>query len=92
MLMYISTSRNKGIYATAIVQCAAAYKCLQPGSGLVDAFLTGLVTHAPTFPETRLRLANRHVANCRAHRETCVRLRRQPHAIQINVAKREAVQ
>ena len=39
--MHISTSYNKGISSTAIVQCAAACKWLQPGSGLVDAFLTG---------------------------------------------------
>ena len=42
-LMYISTSYNKGISATTIVQCAATCKWLQPGSGQVDAFLTGLV-------------------------------------------------
>ena len=42
-LMLISTSHTKGIFATAIVQCAAACKCLQSGTGLVDAFLTGLV-------------------------------------------------
>ena len=40
----------------------------------------------------RLPLANRHVANYSAHRETCVRLRRQPRAKQINVAQSEAVQ
>ena len=42
-LMYISTSHNKGIYAATIVQCAASCKWLPLGSGLVDAFLTGLV-------------------------------------------------
>ena len=39
--------------------------------------------------ETRLPSANRHVANSRAHRKTCVRLRRHPRAKQINVAKSE---
>ena len=39
--------------------------------------------------ETRLPSANHHVANSRAHRKTCVRLRRHPRAKQINVAKSE---
>ena len=47
-LMYISTSYNTGISATTIVQCAAACKWLQPGSGQVDAFLTGLVDEERT--------------------------------------------
>ena len=42
-VLYISTSYNKGISATTTVQCAATCKWLQPGSGQVDAFLTGLV-------------------------------------------------
>ena len=66
-LMYIITSYNKGISARTTVQYAADCKWLQPGSGQVDAFLTG---HASTCPETRLPLANRHVANYRAHRKT----------------------
>ena len=49
-LMYISTSYNKGISATTIVQCAAACKWLQPGSGQVDAFLTGLVDACVNLP------------------------------------------
>ena len=51
-LMYISTSYNKGISATTIiiVQCAAACKLLQPGSGQVDAFLTGLVDACVNLP------------------------------------------
>ena len=61
---------HKGIYGTAIVQCAAACKWLQSGSGLVDA---GWLTHASTSPETSLSLSNRHVANYRAHREMCMR-------------------
>ena len=36
-IMYIRTSHTKGIYGTAIVQCAAVCKWLQSGSGLVDA-------------------------------------------------------
>ena len=35
--MYINTSHTKGIFGTAIVQCDAACKWLQSGSGLVDA-------------------------------------------------------
>ena len=49
-LMYISTSNNKGISATTIVQCAAVWKWLQPGSGLVDAFLTGQVDACVNLP------------------------------------------
>ena len=49
-LMYISISHTKGIYATGIVQCAAACKSLQSGSGLVDAFLTGLVDACVNLP------------------------------------------
>ena len=49
-LRYISTSYNKGISATTTVQCAAACKWLQPGSGLVDAFLTGLVDARVNLP------------------------------------------
>ena len=49
-LMYMSTSYNKGIYATIIVQCAAACKWLQPGSGLFDAFLTGQVDACVNLP------------------------------------------
>ena len=49
-LMYISTNHNKGIYATTIVQCAAACKWLPPGSGQVDAFLTGLVDAFVNLP------------------------------------------
>ena len=49
-IMYMSTSYNKGIYATTSVQCAAACKWLQPGSGLVDAFLTGLVDACVNLP------------------------------------------
>ena len=41
---------RKGIYATTIVQCAAACKWLQPGAGLVDAFLTGLVDACVNLP------------------------------------------
>ena len=48
--MYISTSHTKGIYVTAIVQCAAACKWLQSESGLVDAFLTGLVDACVNVP------------------------------------------
>ena len=48
--MYISTSHTKGISATAIVQCAAVCKWLQSGSGLVDAFLTGLVDTCVNLP------------------------------------------
>ena len=48
--MCISTSHYKGVYATAIVQCAAACKWLQSGSGLVDAFLTGLVDACVNLP------------------------------------------
>ena len=44
-LMYISTSHNKVIYAATIVQCAASCKWLPPGSGQVDAFLRGWLTH-----------------------------------------------
>ena len=61
-LMYISTSYNKGISATTTVQCAATCKWLQPGSGQVDAFLTGLVDacvnqprDAPTLGESSCR-------------------------------------
>ena len=61
-LMYIRTSHTKGIYDTAIVQCAAAWKWLQYGSGLVDAFLTGMVDacvnlsrDAPTLGESSCR-------------------------------------
>ena len=64
-LMYISTIHTKGIYGTAIVQCAAACKWLQSGSGLVDA---GLVDACVSLP-----LSNRHVANYRAHQEMCMR-------------------
>ena len=39
--MYISTSYNKGISSTTIVQCAVACKWLQPGSEQVDAFFDG---------------------------------------------------
>ena len=49
-LIYMSTMYNKGIYATTIVQCAAACKWLQPGSGLVDTFLTGLVDACVNMP------------------------------------------
>ena len=54
-LMYISTtSHTKGIYATSIVQCAAACKWLcknyASGSGLVDAFLAGLVDACVNLP------------------------------------------
>ena len=49
-LMYISTSYNKGIAATTTVQCDAACKWLQSGSGLVDAFLTGLVDACVNLP------------------------------------------
>ena len=48
--MHISTSYNKGISATTRVQCAAACKWLQPGSGLVDAFLTGQVDACVNLP------------------------------------------
>ena len=51
-------------------------------------FWRGWLTHASTCPETRLSLANRHVANYRARRKTRMRLRRQPRAKQINVAKK----
>ena len=74
-LMYISTSHTKGIYCTAIVQCAAACKWLQSGSGQVDAFLTGLVDASVNRPRDAptLVLPNRHVANYSAHREENVR-------------------
>ena len=49
-LMYMSTNYNKGIYATTIVQYAAACKWLQPGSGQFDAFLTGLVDACVNLP------------------------------------------
>ena len=49
-LMYISTTYNKGVYATGIVQCAVACKGLQSGSGQVDAFLTGLVDVCVNLP------------------------------------------
>ena len=49
-LIYMRTMYNKGIYATTIVQCAAACKWLQPGSGLVDPFLTGLVDACVNLP------------------------------------------
>ena len=65
-LMYISTCYNKGISARTTVQCAAACKWLQPGSGLVDAFLTGLVDACDNLP----RDAPHHVANYSVHRKT----------------------
>ena len=46
-LMYISTIHTKGIYGTAIVQCAAACKWLQSGSGLVDAGLVDACVNQP---------------------------------------------
>ena len=46
-LMYISTSHTKGIYGTPIVQCAAACKWLQSGSGLVDAGLVDACVNQP---------------------------------------------
>ena len=48
--MNISTSYNTGKSATTIVHCAAACKWLQPGSGQVDAFLTGLVDSCVNLP------------------------------------------
>ena len=49
-LMYIITSYNKGISARTTVQYAADCKWLQPGSGQVDAFLTGLVDACVNLP------------------------------------------
>ena len=49
-LMYIGTSYNKWMSATTTVQCAAVCKWLQPVSGLVDAFLTGLVDACVHLP------------------------------------------
>ena len=49
-LMYIITSYNKGISARTTVQYAADCKWLQPGSGQVDAFLTGLVDACLNLP------------------------------------------
>ena len=48
--MYISTRYNKGISSPTIVQCTVACKWLQPGSGQVDAFLTGLVDACVNLP------------------------------------------
>ena len=92
-LIYMSTSYNKVINATTIVQCAAACKWLQPGSGLVDAFLTGLVDACVNLPrDAHIPLANRRVANYRAHRRRASVYEGNPRAKQIKVAKTEAVQ
>ena len=49
-VMCISTSHNKGIYATKIMQCAASCKWLAPGSRLVDTSLTGQVDACVNLP------------------------------------------
>ena len=51
-LMYINTSHTKGIYGRAIVQCAAACKWLQSGSGLVDAGLVDAFVNQPRYAPT----------------------------------------
>ena len=53
--MDINTSYNIGISSTTIVQCDVACKWLQPGSGLVDAFLTGLVDACETNQRAKKR-------------------------------------
>ena len=60
-LMYISTSHTKGIYGTAIVQCAAACKWLQSGSGLVDAGLVDACVIQPRDAPTLVKSSCREL-------------------------------
>ena len=91
-VMYISTSYNKGISATTIVQCAAACKWLQPGSGQVDAFLMGLV-ESMRQPAYRGACPWRIVmSRTTAHNVRRASVYEGNPAKQINVAKSEAVQ
>ena len=83
--MYMSTGYNKGIYGTTSVQCAAACKWLQPGSGLVDAFLTALVDAA----QRRAYPSRIVISRTTAHTGRCASVYESK---QINVAKNEAVQ
>ena len=60
-LMYISTSHTKGIYGTAIVQCAAACKWLQSGSGQVDAGLVDACVNQPRDAPTLVKSSCREL-------------------------------
>ena len=59
--MYISTNHTKGIYGTAIVQCAAACKWLQSGSGLVDAVLFDACVNQPRYAPTLVKSSCREL-------------------------------
>ena len=60
-LMYISTIHTKGIYGTAIVQCAAACKWLQSGSGQVDAGLVDACVNQPRDEPTLVKSSCREL-------------------------------
>ena len=60
-LMYISIIHTKGIYGTAIVQCAAACKWLQSGSGLVDAGLVDACVNQPRDEPTLVKSSCREL-------------------------------
>ena len=84
-LMYITTSYNKGISATTTAQCSAACKWLQPGSGQVDVFLTGLVDacvnqprDAPTLGESSCRELPRTPGDVRPFSKATKRKTNQP--------------
>ena len=64
-LMYIRTSHTIGIYGTAIVQCAAACKWLQSGSGLVDAGLVDACVNQPRDEPTLVKSSCRELQGTR---------------------------